>query len=78
MIDEPSPPFALQPYQRGILAFLARAKDKDDRIILWNGRLRWKSEFAALKPLQVGPIRGHTTNLFIIDDLADFPLDTPR
>ena len=67
-----------QPYQRAILAFLARAKDENDRIILWNGRLRWKSEVDTTpKPLATGPLRGCTAHIIIIDELADFPLD-PR
>ena len=67
---------AFQPYQRAILAFLARAKDEDDKIILWNGRLRWKSEFVVLKPLETGPIRGARANVLIFDEFPAFPIDS--
>lgn len=69
---------ALQPYQRAILAFLARAKDENDRIILWNGHLRWKSEVdAAPKPRQPSPTRSCTTHTIIIDEICLDPSPKP-
>lgn len=67
-----------QPYQRAILAFLARAKDENDRILLWNGRLRWKSEVdAAPKPRPTHPTRGHTAHTIIIDEICLDPSPKP-
>lgn len=74
MIDDP--PLQLQSYQRAILAFLTRAKGDDDRITLWNGRLRWKSEMDTPPNLpQRAPIRGQSHDFIIIDEVA-FPLDS--
>lgn len=73
-------PFPLQTYQRDILAFFALRKDHHDRIVLWNGHLRWKSEMGIPpNPPLVDPvqsIRGHTANILIIDEIATFPLDS--
>ena len=68
---------ALQSYQRAILAFFDRRKDENDRVLLWNGHLRWKSEVdTAPKPPPAAPIRGFSANVLIIDEPADFPLDS--
>ncbi len=61
----------LPPYQQAILSFFARSKGPDDSIILFNGRLRWKSEFVQIKAEPPsGPLRGIRAHAMIIDDLS--------
>ena len=78
MIDNLPSSLSFQPCQRAILAFLSRAKDKNDRILLWNGRLRWKSEMEAEpKQQKAQSHRGRTAHTIIIDDPVGPSLDLP-